>query len=202
MNKKIIIGAISIIIALGAVFAFYWLGKQQEVKIDENEVEVKRDFDEKNNFISMKYGDEEFTKEGKVDVKETENEKLIKKHNELKKTKEKYKMEVEIYETKKEAINGEMKNYIIIFKNNSNKEYKEMLNFPCNYILTIYETDDFLTNKEECKKEKDEELKIPKNSYNYIIFSKIIQTNAEELKLYFETPFGIYETVQKIAKKK
>jgi hypothetical protein len=202
MNKKIVIGIMSVIIAMGAVFAFYWIGKQQEGKIDENKVVVKRDFDEKNNFVSMKYGNEEFTKEGKVNIIETKNEKLIGKHNELKKIKEKYEMEVEIYETKKDAVNGEMKNYIIIFKNNGNKDFKETMNFPCNYILTIYETDDFLKNKEGCKKEKDEDLKIPKNSYNYIVFSKIIQTDAEEINLYFETPFGIYETVQKITKKK
>jgi hypothetical protein len=202
MNKKILLGLISVVITLAAIFTFYWLGKKEEAKVKENEVVINKDFDKENNFISMKFGNEEFTKEGKVELKETKNEKLIVKNTELSKIKEKYKIDVEVYETGKTAINGELKNYIIIFKNNGNKEYKETLNFPCNYTLTIYENDEFLEGKKGCKKGKDEELLIPAKSYKYLVFSKMIQTEAKELKLYFESPFGIYETVQEITTKK
>jgi hypothetical protein len=154
--------------------------------------------DKEGKLISWEFNGNTYTEKKKLELTEPKNKELIAKSAELKKIKDEYKIEYTIYETVEKTKLGEMKNFLIIFKNNGNKDYKEKLKFPCEYFLTIHENEDFLSGKKDCKVEKEIELFIKTNEDFYFMLGKMFQGGEKEKTIYIETPFDIKEAKIKV----
>ena len=194
MSMKVILISIfsTIIILIGVIFLVNTLEKEP-VQKEKEEIKVGVNIGKDGKLNPSKINDNIYTEKQKMKLIEPKNKKLIAKNMELNKIKDEFKINYSIYETEKKSKLGEMKSFLIVFKNDGKKDFKQKMKFPCEYFLTIYETDTFLDGKAECKEEQEVELAIKSGENYYFMLDKLFDGGEKEKKIYIETPFDIKE---------